>query len=223
MVEQENYESARKRMVDEQISRRGIRDARVLAALRRIPRHIFVPQEHRHLAYVDAPLPIGHRQTISQPYIVALMTELLGLQGEENVLEIGTGSGYQAAVLACLAKEVYTLERIPELAEEARERLRQLELLNVHIEVGDGSLGWTAQAPYHGIIVTAAAPSVPAPLKEQLADGGSLVLPVGGQAGQVLEHWRREGDAFIREHVAPVAFVPLLGRYGWDTDERLSF
>jgi len=220
MTEQEEFDRARERMVEEQISRRGISDRRVLDAMRGTPRHLFVPEESRHLAYIDAPLPIGHRQTISQPYIVALMTGLLGLKGEETVLEIGTGSGYQAAVLAHLAKQVYTLERIPELAEAAKALLQMLGLSNVHVKVGDGTQGWREHAPYQAIIVTAAAPSVPAPLKQQLADGGSLVLPVGGQAGQILEHWKREGESFTRKHVAPVAFVPLVGEHGWATDDR---
>jgi protein-L-isoaspartate(D-aspartate) O-methyltransferase len=220
MNEQEGFNRARERMVKEQISRRGISDRRVLDAMRTTPRHLFVPEDNRHLAYIDAPLPIGHRQTISQPYIVALMTGLLGLSGEETVLEIGTGSGYQAAILGHLAKQVYTLERIPELADAAKALLQRLGLNNVHVTVGDGTQGWSEHAPYQAIIVTAAAPSVPAPLKEQLADGGSLVLPVGGQAGQILEHWKRKGASFTREHVAPVAFVPLVGEHGWATDDR---
>lgn len=220
MTEGEELTRARERMVNVQIRNRGISDERVLDAMCIVPRHLFVPLEHRHLAYADAPLPIGHRQTISQPYIVALMTELLDLEKDDNVLEIGTGSGYQAAILAYLAKRVYTLERIPELANQSREVLDALELDNVEVIVGDGSQGLSEHSPYEAIIVTAAAPRVPDPLKEQLADGGRLVLPVGGQAGQILERWIRQGDDFNHESVAPVAFVPLVGEHGWDTDKR---
>lgn len=220
MKESDELTHARERMVEDQIRSRGIKDVRVLDAMGTIPRHIFVPSENRHLAYADAPLPIGHRQTISQPFIVALMTELLGLQGDETVLEVGTGSGYQAAILGRLAKRVYSLERIPELAEYARGILYALKLDNVEVLVADGSHGLPEHAPFGGIMVTAAAPKVPVPLKEQLADGGRLVLPVGEQAGQILECWERQGDDFSRERVAPVAFVPLVGEHGWDSDER---
>jgi len=220
MTESDELTRARQRMVDEQMRGRGISDPRVLDAMCAVPRHLFVPSEHGHLAYADAPLPIGHRQTISQPYIVALMTELLELQGDEIVLEIGTGSGYQAAILAHLAKRVYTLERIPELANQARDVLSAMGYDNVEVLVGDGSQGLPDHAPYGAVMVTAAAPSVPTPLKEQLADGGRLVLPVGQQMGQILERWRRQGDDLKRECVAPVAFVPLVGEYGWSADER---
>lgn len=220
MAESDEFARLRERMVEEQMRRRGITDARVLDAMRAVPRHLFVPSEHQHLAYHDAPLPIGYRQTISQPYIVALMTELLNLKGEETVLEIGTGSGYQAAILAHLARQVYSLERIPELADQAREVLHGLKLENVKVVVGDGTQGLEEHAPYQSILVTAAAPAVPVPLKAQLTDGGWLVLPVGGQAGQILERWQRQGDDFTREQVAPVAFVPLVGEHGWATDER---
>jgi protein-L-isoaspartate(D-aspartate) O-methyltransferase len=220
MIENDELTHVRERMVEEQIRSRGIKDARVLDAMATIPRHVFVPSENRHLAYADAPLPIGHRQTISQPFIVALMTELLGLQGDETVLEVGTGSGYQAAILGRLAKHVYSLERIPELAEHARGILSALELDNVEVLIADGSQGLPEHAPFGGIMVTAAAPRVPIPLKEQLADGGRLVLPVGEQAGQILECWERQGDDFSRERVAPVAFVPLVGEHGWDSDDR---
>ncbi len=220
MKENDEFTHARERMVEDQIRSRGIKDVRVLDAMVTIPRHVFVPSENRHLAYADAPLPIGHRQTISQPFIVALMTELLGLQGDETVLEVGTGSGYQAAILSCLAKRVYSLERIPELAEYASGILEGLKLDNVEVLVADGSQGLPEHAPFGGIMVTAAAPRVPVPLKEQLANGGRLVLPVGEQAGQILECWERHGNDFSRERVAPVAFVPLVGEHGWDSDER---
>jgi protein-L-isoaspartate(D-aspartate) O-methyltransferase len=192
----------------------------VLEAMRAVPRHLFVPEDLRNMAYADAPLPIGHNQTISQPYIVALMSELLELKGEETVLEIGTGSGYQAAVLAHLAKQVYTMECIAELAESAEKLLKKLRLENVVVVQGDGSKGLREQAPFHGIVVTAAAPQVPSPLREQLIDGGSLVLPVGSRHGQILERWKREGDDFVCERIAPVAFVPLVGDHGWNTEEQ---
>jgi protein-L-isoaspartate(D-aspartate) O-methyltransferase len=216
----ENFELARERMVEEQIERRGVADPHVLDAMRSVPRHLFVPDDSQYLAYADAPLPIGKRQTISQPYIVALMTELLELLGHETVLEIGTGSGYQAAILSYLARKVYSLERIEDLASKASEVLSSLNINNVEIIVGDGTQGLQEHGPYQAIIVTAAAPRVPEPLKVQLADGGRLVLPVGGQMGQVLERWLRKGDVYSHESVAPVAFVPLIGEDGWDSDVR---
>ncbi len=202
-------------MVEEQLIRRGIVDERVLEAMRRVPRHLFVPEDLRHLAYRDSPLPIGEGQTISQPYIVALMTQALELKGSEKVLEIGTGSGYQAAILSLLAREVYTVERIPSLAERAERTLARLGYKNVRVKVGNGSLGWPEHAPYEGIIVTAATEQVPPPLREQLADGGRLVAPVGGRWSQTLIRLRRRGDQFIREHLTSVVFVPLVGKYGW--------
>lgn len=220
MADDRELESARERMVEQQLARRGIRDPRVLEAMRSVPRHRFVPPQDQPLAYADGPLPIGHRQTISQPFIVALMTQLLELEGEEKVLEVGAGSGYQAAVLAHLAQHVYSVERIPELATRAEAVLRELGYKNVQIEVGDGTQGLPEHAPYDGIIVTAAAPRVPQPLKDQLAEGGRLVLPVGSQMGQMLERWRREGDEYQRETLTPVAFVPLVGEEGWESDDR---
>lgn len=212
------YRIERLRMVEEQLRRRNIIDERVLNAMLTIPRHLFVPQEHRHLAYVDAPLPIGHGQTISQPYIVALMTQLLMLQGDEKVLEVGTGSGYQAAILGLLAKEVHTIERHAELAAQAEAVLQSLNLSNVHVHVGDGSIGLKGYAPFHAILVTAAAPEAPKPLLEQLDQGGRLVIPVGGQWGQNLERWTRRGSRFDQEVLVPVAFVPLRGEAGWKTE-----
>ncbi len=220
VAEQDDFARLRERMVDDQLRGRDITDLRVLAALRAVPRHLFLPPDLHALAYADAPLPIGSRQTISQPYIVALMTQLLELQGDETVLEIGTGSGYQAAVLGRLARKVYSLERIPELAAAARALLADLGVENVEVLQRDGSAGLPEHAPYAGIIVTAAAPRVPDPLKEQLAQGGRLVLPVGTQEGQLLERWTRVAGDFEREVIAPVAFVPLLGDYGWRRDER---
>ncbi len=211
----DRYLQERKRMVEEQLQRRDIRDARVLQAMLSIPRHLFVPPEHRHLAYVDGPLPIGCGQTISQPYIVALMTQLLRLTGDEKVLEIGTGSGYQAAILGLLAKEVHTIERHADLAVRAERTLRKINITNVHVHIGDGSLGLADASPFQAILVTAAAPQVPKPLLEQLTDGGRMIIPVGGQWGQNLERWTREGSRYLQEVLVPVAFVPLRGEGGW--------
>jgi len=219
MADRGIYERERQRMVEKQIKGRGVRDPRVLQALGDVPRHLFVPPERRHLAYADGPLPIGDDQTISQPYIVAYMTELLELQGGESVLEVGTGSGYQTAILSRLARKVYSLERIAALAERARQRLVDMGCSNVEVHVGDGSAGLPAHAPYDRILVTAAAPSVPRPLQDQLANAGRLVLPVGGRSGQVLERWIREGDSYTIEKLAPVAFVPLIGAYAWDESD----
>lgn len=212
-------ENERRRMVDEQIFRRGIRDPRVLEAMLTVPRHLFVPPHLVEFAYDDGPLPIGHRQTISQPYIVALMTSLLKLEGHEHVLEVGTGSGYQAAVLAQLAAEVHTIEQHPELSETARQHVEQLGITNVFFHVGDGSLGWEPNAPYQGILVTAAAPDPPPHLLEQLDDGGRLVIPVGGRRGQWLQVWRRRGANFEVRSYGAVAFVPLRGAGGWTEEE----
>ena len=186
MSEEAYFSTERQRMVDEQLLERDIVDPRVVDAMRITPRHSFVPIEHRHLAYADGPLPIGRGQTISQPYIVALMTQLLELKGDETVLEIGTGSGYQAAVLASIAKEIHTVERYADLARLAARVLDDLGLRNVHVHVGDGSRGLVEFAPFAAIIVTAAAPSIPKPLLEQLAEGGRLVIPVGSRGGQIL-------------------------------------
>jgi protein-L-isoaspartate(D-aspartate) O-methyltransferase len=207
------YARERKQMVEEQIMRRGLREPRLLNAFENVPRHSFVRESDRALAYEDAPLPIGFGQTISQPYIVALMTGLLGLQGDERVLEVGTGSGYQAAILAYLAGEVHTIEFLPNLAGPA-ERLLS-EYPNVFCHLGDGSLGWPQAAPYDGIIVTAAAPDVPRSLLDQLKDGGRLVIPVGEPGDQILEVWLRRGKDFDRRSEVRVAFVPLRGKYGW--------
>jgi protein-L-isoaspartate(D-aspartate) O-methyltransferase len=210
-----NYKKEREHMVESQLIRRGIKDKRVLDAMRKVPRHLFVPQDTRGLAYCDGPLPIGHGQTISQPYIVALMTELLELTGQETVLELGTGSGYQAAILSCLVRQVYSIERHAALAQQAEKVLSQLGYDNVVVSVGDGTLGWLEHSPYDAIIVTAAAPDVPQPLTDQLADGGRLVAPVGSRWSQALVKVKRQGETLIREHLTAVAFVPLVGKYGW--------
>jgi protein-L-isoaspartate(D-aspartate) O-methyltransferase len=210
-----SYAAQRDQMVDRQIAGRGILDRRVLEAMREVPRHAFVPPEYHHLAYADGPLPIGNGQTISQPYIVALMTELLELKGSEKVLEVGTGSGYQSAVLAGLAFEIHTIERHASLARKAEHNLKTLGIENVHVHIGDGTQGLLEFAPYSGIIVTAAAPSAPQALLDQLDDGGRLVIPVGGRGNQVLERWRRCEADFTKENILSVAFVPLIGVEGW--------
>jgi protein-L-isoaspartate(D-aspartate) O-methyltransferase len=219
MSEETDYAKERQYMVERQLKSRDIRDRRVLSAMRSIPRHRFVPSEYRHLAYTDGPLPIGSGQTISQPYIVALMTQMLRLKGHETVLEIGTGSGYQAAILAILAKDIHTIERHADLAEHASQVLTSLELTNVQVHTRDGSLGLPEFAPYQAILVTAAAPQIPQTLLSQLDDGGRLVIPVGGRLGQNLERWERHGFEYTSEYQIPVAFVPLRGRYGWQEGE----
>jgi len=203
-------------MVKSQLARRGIKDQRVLEAMRQVPRHLFIPEATRNLAYCDGPLPIGHGQTISQPYIVALMTEILELEGKERVLEVGTGSGYQAAILSRLARQVYSVERHAALAQQAEKLFAQLGYDNIVVRVGNGTLGWPEHSPYEAIIITAAAPDVPRPLTDQLADGGRLVAPVGSHWSQVLVKVRHQGDLLIRERRTAVAFVPLVGKYGWE-------
>jgi protein-L-isoaspartate(D-aspartate) O-methyltransferase len=214
-MSEDEYKIARQRMVDEQITARGILDPRLLRVMATVPRHQFVPEDDLAWAYADGPLPIGHWQTISQPYIVALMTEYLQVEAIDRVLEIGTGSGYQAAVLGQLAAEVQTVEMIPELAVKASKTLASLGYDNIHVHSGDGSLGWREAAPYDGILVAAAAPCAPQPLLDQLADGGRLVLPVGGRGSQQLEVWERKGKEFKRQEKIAVAFVPLRGEFGW--------
>lgn len=200
-------------MVAEQIVSRGVTDPRVLAAMRKVPRHLFVPEAVRPSAYEDSPLPIGFGQTISQPYIVAYMSEVLQVAPDHRVLEVGTGSGYQAAILAELAREVYTIEIVPELAERARTTLESLGYANVHVRVGDGYLGWAEHAPFDRIMVTAAPDHVPQPLVEQLADGGRLVLPVG-RGDQWIRILTRRGDRVTEQTTIPVRFVPLVRKPG---------
>ncbi|MFO7944777.1 MAG: protein-L-isoaspartate(D-aspartate) O-methyltransferase [Anaerolineales bacterium] len=209
-----DYQKARERMVERQIARRGIDSPRVLEAFRSVPRHLFVPPNKREFAYSDGPLPIGKGQTISQPYIVAYMTEALELQGEERVLEIGTGSGYQAAILGELAAEVYTVERHQDLAKIASQRLQDMGYENIHVIQGDGTEGLPEHAPFQGVIVTAAAPEVPRPLLDQLDEGGRLIMPVGSRGGQVLKLYQRREDDFSVKALSPVAFVPLIGEHG---------
>jgi len=219
MEERQAFEKERQGMVAWQIAARGVRDERVLEVMRRIPRHCFVLPGYEAEAYQDHPLPIGAGQTISQPYITAVMTELLCLDGSEVVLEVGTGSGYQAALLSCLAAQVHTIEYYPVLAENARRVLSRLGIANVTVHQGDGSLGLEANAPFGGILVTAAAPAVPQPLLDQLDGHGRLVIPVGGSASQELQVWRRAGHGFEHESIFPVIFVPLRGALGWKEAE----
>jgi len=207
----------RNRMVADQLKTRGIRDPRVISVFEITPRHLFVPEEERQWSYDDYPLPIGFNQTISQPYIVALMTQSLGLTGSERVLEVGTGSGYQAAILSQIAAEVHTIEIIPELADRARKIFADLGIGNIYTYIGDGSVGLKQHAPFDAIIVTAAAPRVPQSLLEQLDDGGRLIIPVGSRGYQELELWTRSGTTFTTHTIIPVAFVPLRGEQGWDT------
>ena len=210
------YLELRLSMVERQLEARGIKDRRVLEAMRDVPRHLFVLPAYRERAYEDCPLPIDERQTISQPYMVAWMTELLCLKGDETVLEIGTGSGYQAAVLSKLARFVYTVERIPALAESARERLRDVGITNVEVVVSDGTEGLPEHAQYEGIIVTAGSPSVPPLLVEQLVDRGCLVIPVGSSGVQMLTVIEKRGDRTITSEEGSCVFVPLVGKYGWE-------
>lgn len=211
-----DFEKLRATMVEKQLKERDIADFRVLDVMGRVPRHEFVPPEIRHLAYRDGALPIGHNQTISQPYVVALMLQALHLSGHEIVLEIGTGSGYQTALLCEMAAHVYSLERNNDLAEHAAARLAQLGYENVEIYVGDGSQGLADMSPYDAIIVSASVPSVPGPLRAQLRQNGRLIIPVGTRNQQHLEVVRRDYDRWDTERLIPVRFVPLIGRYGFD-------
>ncbi|MBI3769109.1 MAG: protein-L-isoaspartate(D-aspartate) O-methyltransferase [Deltaproteobacteria bacterium] len=211
-----SYERARARMIEEQLVGRGIADPRVLAAMARVERHRFVEEALEARAYDDKPLPIGARQTISQPFMVGLMTEALGLRGTERVLEIGTGCGYQTAVLAELVANVFSVERISTLATAARQLLDRLGYYNVAIRVGDGTLGWSDEAPFDAIVVTAGTPQVPRPLITQLADGGRLVFPIGEEELQTLVRIRKEGSRLHEEYFGDCRFVKLVGRYGWE-------
>lgn len=213
------HAAARERMVTEQLQQRGIHDEQVLAAMRKVPRHLFVDPLLGWRAYEDSPLTIGEGQTISQPYMVAVMTAALGLQGSERVLEIGTGSGYQTAVLAELAAQVYSIERIPALAERAEKTLARLKYDNVSIRTGDGSLGWPEASPFDSIVVTAGAPQVPQPLVEQLQVGGRLVIPVGSPHAQILRRVTRRSDGVDEEELVGCVFVKLIGEHGWHEEE----
>ena len=210
------YARERERMVDEQLVARGVTDPRVLAAMRRVPRHRFVQEALRARAYGDHPLPIGEDQTISQPFIVGLMTSLLELTGREKVLEIGTGSGYQTAVLATVARRVCSIERLPRLAERARALLEALGHDNVWIRVGNGALGWPDEAPFDRIIVTAGGPAIPPPLVHQLAEGGRMVLPVGTPENQTLTVVDNVGGEIHQRTHGECKFVKLVGKYAWE-------
>jgi len=208
------YRGARRRLV-ETLQTMGIRDLSVLRAVDLTPRHVFVPTGVRHRAYEDSALPIGNGQTISQPSVHARYLELLHLTGKERVLEVGTGTGYQTALLSNLAAQVFSIERVTALYEQAREILRQLDVRNVSMLLGDGTIGWREYAPYDAILVSAGAPTVPAPLLDQLAEGGTLLIPLGGKDEQILVSFERRDGTIVRRDIAPVRFVPLLGTHGW--------
>lgn len=209
------FQAARADMVSRQLRGRGIHSPRVLAAMESVPRHLFVSAEFRNKAYADEPLPIGEEQTISQPYMVAAMSEALLLQGHERVLEIGAGCGYQAAVLSLLAHEVISVESLPSLADTARNRLARLGFANVTVVQGDGTFGYPVAAPFDAIMVSAAAPSVPPPLFDQLAEGGRLIIPVGDSEYQTLIRITKSNECPVKESLFACRFVPLLGRFGW--------
>jgi protein-L-isoaspartate(D-aspartate) O-methyltransferase len=213
-----DFPKARLKMVEEQIVSRGVRDAKLIAAMKKIPRHLFVEEALQNQAYNDHPLPIGEKQTISQPYMVALMTEALLLTGKEKVLEIGTGSGYQAAILAELSEKVFSIERIRTLAIRARKLLYELGYFNVEIKIIDGTFGWMEESPFDAIIVTAGAPDIPQPLVDQLAVGGRLVIPVGDVFVQDLFRVTKTEEAIKKEDLGGCRFVKLIGKYGWETE-----
>jgi len=214
-----DFEALRKFMVQTQLIPRGIRDRRVLDAMQKVPRHLFVDEAMQFKAYDDMALSIGENQTISQPYMVAIMTELLELKGDEKVLEIGTGSGYQAAILAELAKEVFSVERIASLAGLAEERLHAIGYTTIHIKIDDGTLGWLEESPFDRIIVTAGAPKVPEPLTGQLSENGILLAPVGDRFSQQLVKMQKIKGTIMEEFHTPCVFVPLIGKHGWEGRE----
>ncbi len=212
---EEEFGDLADRMVRYQLEQRGIRDERVLSAMRQVPRHIFVNPSQQGAAYDDGPLPTLHGQTISQPYMVAIMTEALNVREDHKVLEVGTGSGYQTMILAMLADRVVTVERDEDLAAQARQALEKLEINNVEVHTGDGTLGWADEAPYHRGLVTAGAPQIPQALKDQTADGGRIVIPVGDRASQYLLVADRRGEEFVESRGLSCRFVPLVGEQGW--------
>ncbi len=213
-----DFPKARLKMVEEQIVSRGIKDPRLIEAMKKIPRHLFVEEALQSQAYTDHPLPIGEKQTISQPYMVALMTEALLLTGKEKVLEIGTGSGYQTAILAELSEKVFSVERIRPLALRARKLLYELGYFSVEIKIFDGTFGWTEEGPFDAILVTAGSPDIPQPLIDQLAMGGRLVIPVGDAFVQDLVRVTKTGEGVRREDLGGCRFVKLIGRYGWEAE-----
>ena len=215
MAAVDNHEIARKRMVEEQIISRGITDSATIEAFMKVPRHLFIEEGLWGQAYSDYPLPIGHGQTISQPYIVALMTEGLELNDSDRVLEIGTGSGYQAAILAEIAEFIYSIERRDDLAGRAKRILNELKYKNIEIKVDDGTQGWKDESPFDAVIVTASSPDIPSPLVEQLKDGGRMVIPVGGRVSQELIKIRKVKGKIKKENMGGCRFVKLIGEYGW--------
>ena len=217
-----DFEELREFMVRTQLIPRGIMDERVLSAMKKVPRHLFVDESMQHRAYDDMALSINEGQTISQPYMVAVMTELLELKGNEKVLEIGTGSGYQGAILAELSKEVYTVERIASLAQRSEDKFASLGYMNIHVKVGDGTLGWQEQSPFDRIIITAGAPKIPDPLTEQLSEGGILIAPVGDRFSQILLKIKKTRGKLSEEHHTPCVFVPLIGTHGWKAEDPAS-
>lgn len=215
-----NFDVSRKRMVETQIIARGITDRRVIDAMQKLPRHLFVQEAMASQAYNDTSLPIGEKQTISQPYMVAIMTEMLQLSGRERVLEIGTGSGYQAALLSYLANRVYTIERIPSLAAKARKLFDSLGLTNISMKIDDGTVGWASEAPFDAIIVTAGAPDIPQALLGQLLPEGRLLVPVGDHAAQMLTLVKKTDDGgYSAEKSTPCRFVKLIGSEGWSSTD----
>jgi protein-L-isoaspartate(D-aspartate) O-methyltransferase len=211
----EDWKEKRLNMLENQLKSRGIKDINVLKIMSEVPREEFVPENMKNSAYDDGPLSIGKGQTISQPYMVAVMTEFLALTGKEKVLELGTGSGYQTAILCHLSREVLSIERIPELAKEAKEKLKKLGYKNFKIKTGNGTTGWEEEAPFDGIIVTAGSPEIPDSLKSQLAENGRLVIPVGDRYTQTLFRITKKRDSFTKEEFTQCVFVPLIGKYGW--------
>lgn len=217
-MNKENFARTRLKMVEEQVVARGIKDARVIAAMRKVPRHLFVEEALQNQAYSDRPLPIGEKQTISQPYMVALMSEALQLTGKEKVLEIGAGSGYQTAILAEMARQVFSVERILSLTMKARMLLINLGYTNVEVKFSDGTEGWIGESPFDAIIVTAGSPDIPQPLVDQLAVGGRLVIPVGDESVQDLVRLTKTEEGIKREDLGGCRFVKLIGKHGWSEE-----
>ena len=211
----QSYVGQRRKMVEEQLVERGVKNLSVLEAMSRVPRHLFAQDSLQHRAYGDTPLPIGENQTISQPYIVGSMTEALALKGEERVLEIGTGSGYQTAIIAELCRQVFTIERLNNLSRKAQNILESLNYMNIVFKMFDGTYGWPDQAPFDAILITASAPEIPDSLVKQLGDGGRLVAPIGGADKQKLVVLTKKGDRVSRRDLVNCKFVPLIGKYGW--------